>query len=139
MSFDGTSLSGYTAVLDGIVRGTKHNGGKLAFGPDGYLYVATGDGHRDPQGLAWDRNGRPVSYVSSLLGRRLWRIPIDGDTECADTKKRQVQPMNETVEQTKSAVQSSSQQVADTTAWQTPGCEVVECALEVTAYSLNSR
>jgi glucose/arabinose dehydrogenase len=182
MDYDGTSLSNYTVVLGGIKRGGDHNGGKLAFGPDGYLYVAIGDalqprlaadksslngkilritrtgapapgnpfgtrvhsyGHRNPQGLAWDRKGRlwsveigestdelnlikpganygypacygscrvpgmtnpklvwpsakavpaqiaivrNVIYVSSLRGQRLWRIPIDGDSEGVGAK-----------------------------------------------------
>ncbi|MFF9898310.1 PQQ-dependent sugar dehydrogenase [Streptomyces longispororuber] len=97
MTYDGSSLGDYTVLVRGIKKARYHNGGRLAFGPDGHLYATTGDaqdrklaqdkdslngkvlrltrdgrpapgnpfgtlvyslGHRNPQGIAFDRRGR---------------------------------------------------------------------------------
>ncbi len=49
----------------------NHNGGRVVFGPDGYLYIGTGDGgsQGDPQGRAQNPD--------SLLGKIL-RLDVDG-------------------------------------------------------------
>ncbi|GII87361.1 hypothetical protein Ssi03_53510 [Sphaerisporangium siamense] len=91
------TLSNPVTILSGIPKGAIHNGGRLEFGPDGYLYASTGEsgdrplsqdlgslggkilrmttegrpapgnpfgnvvwtyGHRNVQGMAWDRAGR---------------------------------------------------------------------------------
>jgi glucose/arabinose dehydrogenase len=48
---------------------THHNGGLIAFGPDGYLYVGVGEADSDSKG---------VQDLSSLWGTML-RLDVDGD------------------------------------------------------------
>jgi glucose/arabinose dehydrogenase len=52
----------------------NHNGGNLQFGPDGYLYIGTGDG-----GGGGDQHGATgnAQNLGSLLGKML-RIDVDG-------------------------------------------------------------
>jgi glucose/arabinose dehydrogenase len=59
--------------------GYNYEGGQIAFGPDGYLYIATGDSVRDPAAEA----GKYAQDTSSLLGKIL-RIDVD---QAADTGK----------------------------------------------------
>jgi glucose/arabinose dehydrogenase len=51
-----------------------HNGGVLAFGPDGYLYIGVGDG-----GSLGDDPGAAAQDLSTLLGKIL-RIDVNADT-----------------------------------------------------------
>ncbi|MGH2722790.1 MAG: PQQ-dependent sugar dehydrogenase [Actinomycetota bacterium] len=64
---DGLRFGQEEVILDGIPAATFHDGGGLAFGPDGMLYVATGDA-QEPS-LAADRG--------SLAGKIL-RLTPDG-------------------------------------------------------------
>lgn len=63
-----------TPVLEIAHPETNHNGGQLQFGPDGYLYIGTGDG-----GGGGDEHGAigNAQDLHVLLGKLL-RIDVDG-------------------------------------------------------------
>ncbi len=42
-SYDGGELGEFETVLDGIPAGERHDGGRMVFGPDGMLYIGTGE------------------------------------------------------------------------------------------------
>ena len=65
---EGSQLGATSVVLDGIPAGFIHDGGRIAFGPDGHLYVTTGE-TGDPE-LAQD----PASLAGKIL-----RITADGE------------------------------------------------------------
>ena len=68
VSEDLRSLSQDRVVLDGIETADRHHGGRLRFGPDGNLWITTGDAYVDPE-IASDRG--------SLNGKVL-RVRPDG-------------------------------------------------------------
>jgi glucose/arabinose dehydrogenase len=63
----GDSLGRLTTIVDGIPKGTIHNGGRLAFGPDDDLYVTTGDA-----------TGGSESQSLDSLGGKILRVTQDG-------------------------------------------------------------
>ena len=79
--YSGGGIGPLDPVVTGIPRAAVHNGGRLAFGPDGMLWAATGE-HGEP-GLAQDRNslagkilrmtpeGRPAHTAIAAMDREL--------------------------------------------------------------------
>jgi glucose/arabinose dehydrogenase len=67
MSWDGQRLGGPKVILSGIPKGGRHDGGRMALGPDGYLYVTTGE--TGESSLAQDKGS---------LGGKILRLTLDG-------------------------------------------------------------
>ena len=63
----GLRLGEPQVIFSGISKASTHNGGRIRFGPDGYLYVGTGDSQRREQ--PQDRNA---------LGGKILRLTKDG-------------------------------------------------------------
>ncbi|WP_051846848.1 MULTISPECIES: PQQ-dependent sugar dehydrogenase [Streptomyces] len=64
----GRRLGAPSTVLKGIPKGTLHNGGRIAFGPDKMLYAGTGESGE--KGLAQDKKS---------LGGKILRMTPDGE------------------------------------------------------------
>ncbi|WP_150953307.1 PQQ-dependent sugar dehydrogenase [Microbacterium testaceum] len=62
------SLGAEETVVAGIPSARTHNGGRLAFGPDGMLYVTTGDAAE-----------RENSQDADSLGGKILRVTAEGD------------------------------------------------------------
>lgn len=66
-TLSGTTLSNRTVIIENIPGASNHDGGRIAFGPDGMLYIATGDAGDEPS----------AQNTQSLAGKIL-RIKDDG-------------------------------------------------------------
>lgn len=62
------SLGDAEVVFAGIPRANTHDGGRIAFGPDGLLYIATGDAQN-----------REASQDETSLGGKILRVTPAGD------------------------------------------------------------
>lgn len=85
LTFDGRRIGEPTPILTGIPNGFIHDGGRLAFGPDGGLYVSTGEiGEME---LAQD----PESLAGKILKITEDGEPFDGDDPVFSLGHRNVQ------------------------------------------------
>ncbi len=66
-SFDGKTLSDLKIIVDNIPADQNHNGGRIAFGPDEYLYITTGD--------AGEENS---AQDTKVLSGKILRVNDDG-------------------------------------------------------------
>jgi glucose/arabinose dehydrogenase len=66
--YENDRLTDPKVIVSGIPSGVIHNGGRLAFGPDGYLYAGTGEAGRTA--LSQDRDS---------LGGKILRMTVDGE------------------------------------------------------------
>ena len=68
-TFINNQITDPVTILDNIPGARYHDGGRIAFGPDGYLYIATGD--------ASDTN---LAQETSSLAGKILRVSDQGET-----------------------------------------------------------
>lgn len=65
--FSNNSLSAATTIVSNIPGNSNHNGGRIKFGPDGFLYITTGDSQ-----------GPSFSQDKTSLAGKILRVTDDG-------------------------------------------------------------
>jgi glucose/arabinose dehydrogenase len=68
MTYEGGRLGAPDPIITGIPSGEIHDGGRLAFGPDGMLYVTTGESGEGE-----------IAQDADSLGGKILRVEPDGD------------------------------------------------------------
>ncbi|KKS65031.1 MAG: Quinoprotein glucose dehydrogenase, partial [Candidatus Collierbacteria bacterium GW2011_GWF2_42_51] len=71
--FSNDTLSERKVILEKIKGSSNHDGGRIAFGPDGYLYITTGDA--ETPNLAQDKNslnGKILRIKDEEMQFTLW-------------------------------------------------------------------
>jgi len=74
---DDSKLGEQTVILDGIPQGFIHDGGRMAFGPDGYLYASTGESGEPPLAQDLDSLGGKILRITRT-GEPAPGNPFDG-------------------------------------------------------------
>jgi glucose/arabinose dehydrogenase len=67
LNADATAIVGERVLLTGVPKASVHNGGRLAIGPDGLLYIGTGDATQSAKAQSLD-----------YLGGKILRLTLDG-------------------------------------------------------------
>ncbi len=65
---ENNSLTSRKVILEGILGAPNHDGGRIEFGPDGYLYITTGDAQRTT-----------LSQDTNSLNGKILRITDEGE------------------------------------------------------------
>ncbi|MBW2420747.1 MAG: PQQ-dependent sugar dehydrogenase, partial [Deltaproteobacteria bacterium] len=77
---DVADASSETPVMGFAQTNSNHNGGWIGFGPDGYLYISSGDGGASyDSGTGHGENGNAQNILTGNVLGKILRIDVDND------------------------------------------------------------